>query len=661
MRTSNRIDVALGLTAVTTALGGLAWRLLAGLEPHTEGPTFLAMEVAWALVYGAAGALLAWWDAAAPVRRVLLGIGLTHGISLLLGVYADAGAAAASPWPGAEWALWLTLWLWSPAYVAVPALLPLLLPDGRPVWRWSLWFAAAAIAVTAVSWALQPYHLQDIPIEGHVNPVGVDAAAAPAAVVAVAVVVLSAIAVAVASIVVRWRRAREVEREQLHWLLLGVLATIAVGASAFVLPSRWTEVLPALAVLPLPAACLVALVRHRLWDVDLVLSRSLTYGLLSAGIVMAYVASVAVLGAVLGSTAGAPVLATTVVALLVLPLHTRLQRLVNRLVHGEVEDPWTALARLGDRLEAATGAAEVADRVLPDLVAQVSRALRVPYAAVRLADGSTTEHGTAPADVVSTPLVYGGVEVGRLVVTGTELPRGERRLLEHLARQAAVAVHSVLLSRAAAAARAQTATAREEERRRLRRDLHDGLGPALAAVALQAETARDLVAQDPAAAVTLLDRLVPRLNEAVRDVRTIVHDLRPPTLDELGLAGSVRELATRFATPSRAVQVEADELDVLPAAVDLAAYRIVSEGLANAAKHSAASSVRLALRRSPSSLEVEVRDDGVGLAAGAVPGVGLRSMRERAEELGGTCTVERSAGGTGTTVVATLPLQRERS
>jgi signal transduction histidine kinase len=430
------------------------------------------------------------------------------------------------------------------------------------------------------------------------------------------------------------------------------------GAS---LPAWSIELLPALAVLPLPAACLVALVRHRLWDVDLVLSRSLTYGLLSAGVVTAYVVAVSLLGAVLGSTARAPVLATTVVALLVLPLHTRLQRLVNRLVHGEVEDPWVALARLGDRLEASAGPAEVADRVLPDLVAQVSRALRVPYAAVVLADGTMTAHGQPSARVVSTPLAYGGVEVGRLVVTGTDLPRGEARLLEHLARQAAVAVHSVLLARAAQEARAETATAREEERRRLRRDLHDGLGPALAAVALQAETARDLVPDDPAAAVALLDRLVPRLNEAVRDVRTLVHDLRPPTLDELGLAGSVRELATRFATPTRAISVDAEELEALPAAVDLAAYRIVSECLANAAKHSAASSVRLALRRSPSSLQVEVCDDGVGLAAGAVAGVGLRSMRERAEELGGSCTVGSGDGGTGTTVVATLPLQRERS
>jgi signal transduction histidine kinase len=231
-------------------------------------------------------------------------------------------------------------------------------------------------------------------------------------------------------------------------------------------------------------------------------------------------------------------------------------------------------------------------------------------------------------------------------------------MLDSLARQAAVAVHGVLMAREAQRARAATATAREEERRRMRRDLHDGLGPALAAVALQAETARDLVRADPAAAEALLDRLVPRLNDAVSDVRTLVHDLRPPTLDELGLAGSVRELATRFATPTRTVHVEAGELDALPAAVDLAAYRIVAESLTNAAKHAGASSVRLALSRSTESLQVRVTDDGVGVDATAPAGIGLRSMRERAEELGGTCSVHPGDDGRGTTVLASLPLQR---
>jgi signal transduction histidine kinase len=441
-----------------------------------------------------------------------------------------------------------------------------------------------------------------------------------------------------------------------------VLGTVVVGGSAFFAPAWGIELLPTLAVVPFPLACLVALLRHRLWDVDLVLSRSLSYGLLSGLVVGGYVIAVAMIGSLLGDTAGAPVLATAVVALLVLPLHTRLQRLVNRLVHGDVDDPYTALARLGDRLEAAADPTEVADRVLPELVARVARVLRAPYAAVELADGSTSETGVRGDSTTATPLLYGPVRVGSLVVGRAELPRSERRLLEHLSRQAAVAVHGVLLARDAQRARAATATAREEERRRLRRDLHDGMGPALAAVALQAETARDLVADDPQEATELLDRLVPRLKEAVQDVRTLVHDLRPPTLDELGLAGSVRELATRFATPTRSVVVVAadDDLQPLPAAVDVAAYRIVAESLANVAKHSGASSVRLELARENGSLLVEVSDDGVGPGAAAPSGgVGLSSMRERASELGGSCSVTPGPHGRGTTVRAAIPVQRE--
>ena len=651
-------DLAAGLLAVAGALVMTAWHVLGSGPGSSHGPSFWGMSLAFAFVYGASGAVLAWYGVATVVRRVLLGIALTHGVAVLVAVYATSAMAAQPDWPAAQLAYWVGSWLWSPAYIAVPTLLPLLLPDGRPVWRWAVSLSGLAIVVTAVSWALTPYHLQDFPAgAGPVNPVGVEAAADPLSVGLVIALDLFAVAIAVASVVVRWRRATGIARDQLRWLLVGLLGTVAVGAASFVSPPWAAEVVPALAVLPLPAACIVALLRHRMWDVDLVLSRSLSYGLLSAAVVGGYVVAVALLGGALGSTAGAPVLATAIVALLVLPLHGRLQRLVNRLVHGDVEDPYTALARLGDRLEAATDPAEVADRVLPDLVHRVAKALRVPYVAVDLIDGSSTAVGTRPERVGTTPLLYGGVSVGSLVVAGAGLARAERRLLDHLARQAAVAVHSVLLARAAQQARAATATAREEERRRLRRDLHDGMGPALAAVALQAETARDLVGTDPTAAVALLDRLVPRLNETVADIRTLVHGLRPPTLDELGLVGSVRELATRFVTPTRTVTVEADALSALPAAVDLAAYRIVAESLVNAAKHASASQVWLTMSRSCTDLEVRVVDDGVGLGGQSAPGVGLQSMRERAEELGGSLAVGPGVDGRGTTVRAVIPLK----
>lgn len=649
-----------GLLAVVLAVGTALWNALVPSDGGHDGPTFSAMVLAFTGVYGTTGAVLAWHGVAPFVRRVLLGIALTQGAAGLATAYAHRALEATPAWPQGELALWLGSWLWAPAYVAVGAVLPLVLPDGRPVWRWSAWLSGVAVAWAGLSWALSPYELQDFPRGGGwTNPVGVAAVASRPVVVGGAVLILAAVAAALTSLVVRYRRAQGPLREQLRWLLLGAVGTVVVGGSGFLLPSWATEAAPALAVVPFPAALLVALLRTRLWDVDLVLSRSLTYGLLSGGAVAVYVGAVAVLGGVVGDSAGAPVLATVVVALLVLPLQARLQRLVNRLVHGDADDPYTALARLGDRLEASAEPAAVADSVLPELVRRTAGALRAPYVAVALADGTTTTHGEPVPVTADVPLLYGGAQVGHLDVGGTALSRTDRRRLEHLARQAAVAVHSVLLARDAQRARRETATAREEERRRIRRDLHDGLGPALAAVALQAETARDLVHRDPDAAERLLERLVPRLNEAVADVRALVHDLRPPTLDELGLAGSVRELATRFATPTRAVHVEVAELDPLPAAVDLAAYRIVAESLANAAKHAGATQLRLALSRSASALEVRISDDGTGVPDGAVAGVGLRSMRDRAEELGGTCAVLPGADGRGTIVVASIPLQRE--
>ncbi|MGQ0777521.1 MAG: sensor histidine kinase [Pseudonocardiales bacterium] len=412
-------------------------------------------------------------------------------------------------------------------------------------------------------------------------------------------------------------------------------------------------------MLPLPLACAVAVLRYRLWDVDVLISRSLRYGLLSAVVVAVYVAAVGLLGGLLGAGTGAPILATTLVALLVLPLHGWLQRLANRLVHGDAEDPYTALARLGDRLAATADPTEVAGRVLPEVLAQLARVLRLRYAAIELADGETVAHGDRPVDVARLPLEYGGAEVGALLLAADgPTPGAQRRRLDLLARQAAVAVHALLLARDVQRSRQLVVAAREEERRRLRRDLHDGMGPALAAVALQAETARDLVDGDPAAATALLDRLVPRLNDAVREVRALVHELRPPTLDELGLAGALRELAARFAIPGATVQVEIGELGTLPAAVDVAAYRIVAEALTNAVRHAAASTVRVSVHRACSQLELVVSDDGSGIGPATGRGLGLASMRERAAELDGQCTIGAAQGG-GTLVTATLPLRTE--
>jgi signal transduction histidine kinase len=273
-------------------------------------------------------------------------------------------------------------------------------------------------------------------------------------------------------------------------------------------------------------------------------------------------------------------------------------------------------------------------------------------------------------DPLVLPLVYQQQPVGRLVLAprapGEAFTAAERRLLDDLARQVGVAAHAVRLTADLQRSRQRLVTAREEERRRLRRDLHDGLGPALAGVAMQLGAAQALVDRDPAKVRTLLGTLQDQLRAAIADIRRLVYDLRPPALDELGLAGALREQATRFTTEQTAsadgdhptVRVEAPErLPGLPAAVEVAAYRIATEALTNVARHAHARACTLRLACN-GGLELEVRDDGCGLPDRPRAGVGLASMRERAAELGGTCTVEALAGG-GTLVRARLPLPED--
>jgi two-component system NarL family sensor kinase len=211
----------------------------------------------------------------------------------------------------------------------------------------------------------------------------------------------------------------------------------------------------------------------------------------------------------------------------------------------------------------------------------------------------------------------------------------------------------VLLAHEVQRAREAVVVAREEERRRLRRDLHDDIGPALAALALQAEAALTLAPDNPDAAAALIARLVPRLNATVGDVRSLVHELRPPSLDELGLTTSVRELAARMSTPDVPVHANVVNLPEFSAAVDVAAYRIVSEAVTNAVRHARASRVDVRLSLEGSSLDIQVTDDGCGLPSEPVPGLGLTSMRLRAEELGGELQVSTSKAGTS--VLARIP------
>jgi signal transduction histidine kinase len=262
--------------------------------------------------------------------------------------------------------------------------------------------------------------------------------------------------------------------------------------------------------------------------------------------------------------------------------------------------------------------------------------------------------------VVAFPLISQRETVGRLLAgtrpAGEQLGADDERLLADLARQAGPAIHSVALRRALDASRAGLVSAREEERRRLRRDLHDGLGPTLAGLTLGLDTAHERSAGQPELE-ELLGRLKAQTQRAVSDVRRIVYGLRPPALDELGLTGSLREEVGRLQCEAPALAVT---LDVprcgpadLPAAVEVACYRIVTEALTNVARHARATrcSVRICVHH---GMQVEVRDDGVGLPEGWRAGAGITSMRERVADLGGELLIG-AALPHGTTIAARLP------
>jgi signal transduction histidine kinase len=298
---------------------------------------------------------------------------------------------------------------------------------------------------------------------------------------------------------------------------------------------------------------------------------------------------------------------------------------------------------------------------MPLVTGTIAGSLQVPYVAVELeeCDGPVVvaEHGRAVAMIESFDLVSHGERIGRLRVgrrsTGARFSRHECRLLRDIAHQAAVAAEATRLNRDLQASRERLVTAREEERRRLRRDLHDGLGPSMAGMSLQVRAALRAVPPDSRAA-QILEAVCVDLKSCTASVRQLVDELRPPVLDR-GLEAAIRAECRRFGAGPLSVECEVrGTLEGMPAAVEVVAFRVVAEALTNAWRHSHATTCRVWIHRNQ-ALDVEVVDDGVGIGA-SVPGVGLSSMRERAAELGGRCVVGEVPGG-GTAVRLELPLE----
>ncbi len=457
-----------------------------------------------------------------------------------------------------------------------------------------------------------------------------------------------------------------VETAQVRWFVFGFgvsnLGLVLFGLSvAGILPQvAWAESIPLDPILSfIYLVCIaVALLRYRLFDINVIINRTLVYGGLTLSVISLYVLVVGGLGRLIQTQGNLTLslFATGLVAVVFQPLRQRLQKGANRLLYGERDDPYKVLSKLSERME---GTVEPS-KLLPTMTETIAQTLKLPFAAIALGQNNNMQivasHGAAKSASVTLPLAYQGETVGELRLeprAGETFKQSELNLLKTIAQQASVAAHTVKQHLDLQHSREALVTAREEERLRIRRDLHDGLGPELASLTLKLDATRNLLKHDADKAETLLVELKHQTQYAVASIRRLVYALRPPALDELGLEGALREQARSYGHVLNIDLKTVGDLTNLPAATEVACYRITQEALTNVVRHSRAKHCTIILCTAD-KLFIDVQDNGIGLSEHYRSGVGLRSMRERAEELGGTFIITSSEKGTR--LVATLPL-----
>jgi signal transduction histidine kinase len=638
-----------------------------GLLPEVPAADAVVIGV-FTLGTALCGALVASRRPSNACGWLLLGVAVVLSGGAVDQSYAQAAAAADGSWPLAEGAAWLASWLAIPGFAGL-GFLVLLYPSGRlPSSRWRAvpWCGAAGAAGLVLSNALRPGPLSATTAVD--NPLGVDAAGGALALLenAASLALMGFVVASLASLAFRFRGSTGATREQVKWLLyaagMSTVTLVFAGVASGVV-NELSFYLAVAGMLAIPVAVAVAILAHDLFDIDAVINRTAVYGVLTLGVGAVYVLVAAGFGTVIGERlpVGVSLVATAVVAVVLVPLRGLLQGVADRAMYGERHDPYRALTGLARELAAARPPGEV----LGGVAETVARSLRLADVRLDVRRGEAFEeiarHGASgDGDGHPFDLTHRGELVGRLVVAtapGETLSRRDTRLVEDLAVHVGGLVHGARLAQDLDRSRAALVTTRADERRRLRHDLHDGLGPGLAGIAFGLGAVRNRLRDDPAAADALLERLQAQARGAVGEVRGLVEGLAPVELEEAGLTEAIRAGAARIGfglqAGSCALAIDAEDLGLLGAAVELAAYRIVMEALANVARHARAHQAWVGLHRN-GALFLEVADDGDGMPAGFVAGVGLASMRARAAELSGTLTVEPRAGG-GTMVACRLP------
>ncbi|HWL45595.1 MAG TPA: sensor histidine kinase [Ilumatobacter sp.] len=655
--------VALGLLILTALVAAFAFVLLAINRPQWHvGQWYFLVDVADGVVFGIVGYVL--------LSRS------RHIVAWIVSVMALGGAVAAV---GAQWTE-LTYrhpgvaelrgvqatqsWAWVPGTLALILVVPWLVREGPLRWYGKLFVAlgaTASVSLVVVRWT-DPFPWPDgpsyMPLAIH-NEAWIDRIDHVVRWHFAATVVLGL--VAAAAVTVRWSVRTPDSRRGLGWLAIAT-ALMTVTFAPLALPDGWTDFLPPNATpithlasqLFYPGALLVAVLGQRLWGLRLAASRALAWSLLTGGLVAGYVSLIALSGLVFpGVTSGVEQVAVTaLLAGAIEPLRRFVQRRVDHLVHGEGTEPIRVVGRVGRSIGAGGSPDQLLTGVLDDLVAS----LRLRGAHIEAEGMGSDLHQVAVGDTTGgdelmVPLALDDEPVGRLHLWprhGERIDGQTERTVAALAPLVAVATRLAATAVALTESRSRLATARDEERRALRRELHDGLGPALAGVGYGLQATRNLLDTNPEVAATLLDRLIGELDARVADVRSLARELVPPVLLEDGLPAALAELAERQRMTGLTVDLDLDVGDLPELGTQLATslYAVAVEALRNVVRHAGATACRISLTApGPSRVRLAIADDGVGIGPDAAPGVGTQSMRERADSMGAELAIGAAPGG----------------
>ncbi len=694
--TLRRLPLPVFATCCVFLAGGLAGSIAARADGHPIDDLEVANLVFVVIIFTfpLVGYLIARRQPANAIGWVMLGVGLVGFFPS--SSYADYGLLVhPGSLPGADVAAAVTAAAWAPVLGLVGTFLILLFPDGHlpsPRWRWVGWFSGLSILYVYLMITSMPGSLGETGYPGVDNPLGVPLVGDLEAVLLPTIVVVPiSFVLCAAGLITRFRRSTGVERLQLKWLatagavvatvyfvtMMGSLATGVWGSES---DPPWLSALQQLSVLTfvlIPLAIGVAILKHGLYEIDVVINKAFVLGVLAFFITSVYVTIVVGVGRLVGGgdrpNLALSIAATAVVAVAFEPVRDRVQRFANRLVYGNRATPYEVLSEFADRVGGSYASADL----LPLMARTVGQGVGAATAEVWLATGSglkreaswspasgdardAEEDGTPARELVDlqgdrvVEVRHQGELLGALCVmkpVGETLTPAEEKLLDDVAGQAGLVLRNVRLIEDLRSSRQRLVSTADEERRRLERNLHDGAQQSLVSVALMITAARAGLGPGSDGLGAALEQAAGQLQDAIAELRELARGIHPAILTERGLGPAISSLAERSPVP---VEVGYHLEQRLPAQVEASLYFVVAEALTNIATYAHASQASVTVRQDGPELSLTVVDDGIG-GADASLGSGLRGLADRVAVIDGTLDVS-SVAGRGTRLTCRVPL-----